>query len=386
MDKTVYKKTRYENVYQHIYNKNYLITFSKPVKTSVAKIDNEKIYDIDIALMIRDNPEIKTLKGLEIAHKGDFDSVWNKYITVCKTVYKLEHNTMNKKRKMYNKFIKGKINKKVSKITEDDIAKFIEDMPTTIKQKNEMIRILTAFFNWCKKRKYILVSPMMNINKYRTEKPQMKYWTTDEVQRIIKVLDEDIHSDNPFHVRNAWLIKTFILIGFSLGDRVGETRALTFDSFDENLEIVRIRHSINYDTTSDDFLSSTKNYHSQRDVDVSRKLILAVKEYKQYLINNTEYNIKDSDLIFFNYETGKPYSDVALRKKFYYYCDKANVTRIRMYDLRHTYVATMMEEGKELYHISSRIGHVNYSTTVNRYGHLSNKKRKEIAEITDKYF
>ena len=56
-----------------------------------------------------------------------------------------------------------------------------------------------------------------------------------------------------------------------------------------------------------------------------------------------------------------------------------------MYDLRHTYVATMMMEGKELYHISRRLGHSNYNTTVNKYGHLSNQVRKEIAEITDKY-
>ena len=56
-----------------------------------------------------------------------------------------------------------------------------------------------------------------------------------------------------------------------------------------------------------------------------------------------------------------------------------------MYDLRHTYVATMMSEGKELYHISERIGHSDCSTTVNKYRHLSNKTRKEIASITDKY-
>ena len=43
-------------------------------------------------------------------------------------------------------------------------------------------------------------------------------------------------------------------------------------------------------------------------------------------------------------------------------------------------------EGKELYHISERLGHSSYSTTVNKYGHLSNKVRKEIAEITDKYY
>lgn len=56
-----------------------------------------------------------------------------------------------------------------------------------------------------------------------------------------------------------------------------------------------------------------------------------------------------------------------------------------MYDLRHTFVATMMAEGKELYHISQRIGHSSYNTTVDKYGHLSNEARKEIAKTTDKY-
>ena len=45
----------------------------------------------------------------------------------------------------------------------------------------------------------------------------------------------------------------------------------------------------------------------------------------------------------------------------------------------------MMSEGKELYLISERLGHTNYSTTVNKYGHLSNKVRKEVALATDKY-
>ena len=66
-------------------------------------------------------------------------------------------------------------------------------------------------------------------------------------------------------------------------------------------------------------------------------------------------------------------------------CDEAKVRKIRMYDLRHTYVATMMAEGKELYLISERLGHSSYATTVNKYGHLSNQVRKEVALVTDKY-
>jgi integrase len=61
-----------------------------------------------------------------------------------------------------------------------------------------------------------------------------------------------------------------------------------------------------------------------------------------------------------------------LRKAFYKYCELANVSKTRLYDLRHTYVALMMADGWKLYHISKTIGHSNYFITVNKYGHLEN--------------
>ena len=56
-----------------------------------------------------------------------------------------------------------------------------------------------------------------------------------------------------------------------------------------------------------------------------------------------------------------------------------------MYDLRHTYAATMMAEGKEAYMFSKRMGHKNIGTTINKYGHLSEQIKKEVAQSTDKY-
>ena len=383
MNLKVYEKTRYQNIYRHKKNKNYVVMMSKPVKSSIAIIDGEKIFKIDDAIKIRDNPKIKIQKGLEVTNKEDFDSLWEKYIYSCKYIMKLAYTTILEKEKMYNKYAKNAFSKKVSKISKEDVTLFIENMNTTYKQKNAMLKELKAFFNWCIKEEYLITSPAKNISKYKVEKTEMKYWTPNEITKFIYTLNQDI--DNKVNVYTAYRTKIFTLLEFSLGDRVGETRALTFDSIDNKLGVIKIKHSINYDRKSDDFLSHTKNYHSQREVDISYKIIQEVENYKQFLIENTEYEIKDSDLIFFNYVTKKPYSDVTLRKSFYYYCDKAQVTKIRMYDLRHTYVATMMGEGKELYHISSRLGHSNYSTTVNKYGHLSVKKRKEIAELTDKY-
>lgn len=385
MDKKVYENTRYQNIYRHKKNKNYVIMISKPVKSSISRIDGKKIMKLEDALKIRDSKKIKAQKGQEIACSEDFDTLWCKYIYACKNIKKLAYNTMKRKIKTYNKYLKGKIKTRVSKLKKEELATFIDNIDTTDKEKNQIIKELKTFFNWCISEEYLIVSPMDAIEKYKVQKSEMKFWTPEELKKVLNTLDDDIINGNKNDVMRASMVKILILIGFSLGDRIGETRALTFDCFDENLGIVEIKHSINYDINDEEFLSNTKNYHSQRKIDITKKLINEVKDYKKFLIENTNYAINDNNLIFFNYKRKKPYSDTNLRKQFTYYCYKANVTKIRMYDLRHTYVATMMAEGKELYHISSRIGHNNYSTTVNKYGHLSNKIRKEIAAVTDKY-
>lgn len=358
---------------------------SKPTKTSISRIDGKKIEKLEDALKIRDNPKIKLQKGNEAMYKENFDDVWEKYIESCTIEKQLAYNTLIRKNKSYNKYIKGVFSKRLSKITQKEIIDHLKYLNCSDKQKNQVLKELKAFFNWCIEKEYIIFSPIANIKPIKQAKIEMKYWTPEELKRFLECLENDILSDDKKKVTIARRTKIFVLIEFSLGDRVGETRALKYNSFDKLAGTVTINHSINYNRNDKDFLSLTKNYQSQRVVDITDRLIYEIDDYKQFLKENTRYQISDDDLIFFNYATNKPISDTALRKIFYEYCEKAKVKKIRMYDLRHTYVATMMSEGKELYHISSRLGHSNFSTTVNKYGHLSNKTRKEIAKITDKY-
>ena len=384
MDLKLYSRTRYQNIYKHNKNKNYIVMINKPVKTSIAKVNGKKIYKIEEAIAIRDNPKVKLQKKAEITYKEDFDTLWSKYIDYCKYEQKLAYNTIQRKQKTYNKYLKNKITKRIVKITKEEMAKFIDEQECSDKQKNQILKELRTFFNWCIKEQIIITSPLASTKKYKVEKPNMKFWIPEQLKKFIDTLNYDI--DNNINKKTAYRTKIFTLIGFTLGDRTGETRALSFNNFKSDTITAEIKNSINYDRTDTNFTSHTKNYHSQRKIDITQKLIDEVQKYKEYLIEEENIDVKDTDLIFFNYTTKKPYSDTALRKYFYAYCEKAEVPKIRMYDLRHTYVATMMMEGKELYHISERLGHINYSTTVNKYGHLSNQVRKEIAEITDKYY
>ena len=376
MDLKRYEKTRYQNIYRNKKNKNYMIMISNP-KTTIGIVNGKKIFDIEEAKKIRDNPKIRLQKESEIKTKNNFDELWEKYIYDCKYVKKLAYNTYNKKEKMYNKFIKNKFDEPISKITKEMLTTYINELDTSDKQKNETIRQLRAFFNWCIENEYLIINPIVKIKQYKISKTQMKYWVPEELDKFFRYMEAQ-------ESYTAYRTLILVQIAFSLGDRIGETRALTFGSFNTINNKVYIGHSIDYNPKTTDYLSMTKNYHSQREIDISAKLSQEIIKYKQYLLNEG-YNINDDSLIFANHETNKPISDTKLRNDFYRYSKLAGVSKIRLYDLRHTYVATMMSEGKELYLFSPRIGHANYSTTVNKYGHLSNKARKEVALATDKY-
>lgn len=376
MDLKRYEKTRYQNIYRNKKNKNYMVMISNP-KTTIGIVNGKKIYDIEEAKKIRDNPRIRLQKESEIKTKNNFDEIWEKYIYDCKFVKKQAYNTYHKKEKIYNEFLKNKFDKPLSKITKEMLANFINDLDTTDKQKNEVIKNLKSFFNWCIENDYLIISPVAKIKPYKVPKPQMKYWVPENLEKFFRYME----TQDSYSARRTLIL---VQIAFSLGDRIGETRALTFGSIDMLNKTVYIGHSIDYDPKSTDYLSMTKNYHSQREIDISEKLSEEIIKYKQYLID-LGYNIDDNSIIFADHKNNKPISDTKLRKDFYKYCDLAGVPKIRLYDLRHTYVATMMSEGKELYLFSPRIGHANYSTTVNKYGHLSTKVRKEVAQATDKY-
>ena len=386
MDMKVYKKTRYQNIYKHIKNGNYVISMSKPVKTSISRIDNKKIFNIDEALKIRDNVQIRQQKATETLHKEDFDTLWKKYMYNCKYVQKLAYNTLNRKEKTYNKYLKNKIDKRVAKTTKEFWASFIDEQDCSDKQKNQIIKELKTFFNWCVIEHIVVNNPISTLLKYKVEKSEMKFWTPEQLKQFLDTVDDDLNSSNRSIQLKANTVKILTIIGFTVGDRIGETRALSFNCFHDDKLTLDILHSINYDPDSQDFISHTKTYESQRVIDISEKVILSVKEYKQFLEEFLDKEIPDSNLLFFNYKNNKPYSDTVLRKHFYYYCEKANVPKIRMYDLRHTYAATMMAEGKEAYMFSKRMGHKKINTTIDVYGHLSNQARKEIAQSTDKYF
>lgn len=369
----IYEKTRYSNIYRHSKNGNYIIRHNS---TTISKINSQKIYDIKVAKDYKAKLELNIKKIEQSSNSYLFKDLWNEYIYYCKNIVKLSYSTLKKKHLFYKCYLHELDSKRIDKIKKEDIVSFINSLATTDKEKNEVLKIFKAFINWCFEEKELNIrKPTLGIKYIKMSKSEMKYWTIENFKKFMDFMNKQNNE-------TGYRIKILVLLELHMGDRIGETRALTWSSINEEHSTIKISHSINYDSKSNDFLSNTKNYGSDRIVDVSKSLIEELLKYKEYL-KKRQINI--NDLIFYNYNTNRPYSDTSLRNLFYNYIKKAGVPKIRLYDLRHTYVALMMSEGWELYHISKRIGHTNYSTTVNKYGHLENNVRKEIAKTTDKY-
>lgn len=385
MNLKIYKRTRYQNIYQHIKNKNYLVLMSKPVKSSISTINGEKIWKIEDAVKIRDNPKIKLQKGAEIHYKDNFDDLWDKYIEETKNVYRHAYNTYHRKEVMINRFFKGKLTKPISKYNKDFFSKYIDELDTTTIVKNTIIKYIKTFFAWCVENEYILINPMQQVKFYKVPKSEMKYWLPEHIKKILETIEYDIENAELQTKHYAYLVKMIILIGFSLGDRIGETRALLFGNVSIDQQTIQINHSINYDTSSDNYLSSTKTKSSNDILHVTKKLITEIFKYRDFLKDELNYNIDDNTPIFINVVTRKPFSDSMLRKYFNYYIEKADIPKIRMYDLRHTTATTLMSLGYDMYDIKDRLRHSSIKTTIDKYGHITSEKRKEIAKATDQF-
>lgn len=116
------------------------------------------------------------------------------------------------------------------------------------------MRQLNVFFNWCINCDLIIINPMTKIKKFKIPKGKMKYWTTSEVKKFFEYMSSQ--ASFTAH-RTEMLVKK----AFSLRGRIGETRVLILGNVDTKNNKIYIGHSVNYNPKSDDYLSSTKNFH-----------------------------------------------------------------------------------------------------------------------------
>lgn len=210
----------------------------------------------------------------------------------------------------------------------------------------------SAFLTWCADRYDGFTNCLLEIKrpKRRTPKIEMKFWTKEEFQRFLSVVD------NPTYY-------TFFSVLFYTGRRKGEVLALSpSDIFDDS---IKFNKSLTRKTIDD----STYKITSTKTEKVSSTPICAPLKT---IINN--YN-KPKGKFFFGGNI--PLMDNTLRRAFNKYAELAGVKQIRIHDLRHSFVSMLIHLGANLTVVADLIGDTLQQVT-KTYAHLYEEDKHNI--------
>jgi integrase len=164
------------------------------------------------------------------------------------------------------------------------------------------------------------------------------------------------------------------------GMRIGEALALRWGDIDFNGRFIHVQRGL-----ARQKIETPKNGKTRR-VDISRQLCEVLMAHK------TECEKKGMALglgaapeyVFTNEEGG--FIDLSNWRKrvFWKVLEKANLRKIRIYDLRHTYATIRISKGDNIGDVSKQLGHSSVKTTMDIYYHwIPGGKKTEVDGLDD---
>ena len=171
--------------------------------------------------------------------------------------------------------------------------------------------------------------------------------------------------------------RTFFTFQYYTGCRIGETLAL--QEKDYTGDAVRVDKSLSKRTLTDDFFEnkSTKT-GKRRTVPLPRLLQRSLDEYIAW---KRAGGIPDA-FLFCN-ERGEHLPHSTIRRRFDVYTEAAGLPRIKIHDLRHSYVSLLIHKGANLAVIASLIGD-SFEQVTNTYGHMYESDKINAVRLLDR--
>jgi integrase len=233
---------------------------------------------------------------------------------------------------------------RLSSITARDLMEFnsVQKERTSSTTANHYATLIKRMFNLAVKWGLLEKSPATSLDKFKEKPHRERYLTKEELPRFMKALDD----------LEDGLSKAAIKLLLFTGGRRGEITSIRYDQL--KLDEKRL------------FLPNTKN-GTARSIILNNKAIAVLKELKK---NKDESpRTKESDYLFPTKKgTKKPYI-YDLRTPFGKACDTAEISGLRVHDLRHSFSVLALQGGASLYEVSKLLGHSDVSMT-QRYAHL----------------
>ncbi len=250
----------------------------------------------------------------------------------------------------------------------------------TTHSKNSIIRDFSTFINYLAKYYSLNPQAFKNMDSFRNiddfELVKIQFWTLEEFLKVNAELPDDTYKQQ--------CAKTLINVLFFTGMRKSEAYPLTWkDLFkkDDNY-FFTIRKALSQKVYTDGqyTITGTKNRSSMRNIMLTDYLVDLIQKLKERAINALDDSCIDS----FIFGGGVPISDTFLAETLNLAADKAGVHRIKVHDLRHSFVTMLINNNVNIKTISALVGHANTKMTWDVYGHLyPEKENQAIKKLND---
>lgn len=207
----------------------------------------------------------------------------------------------------------------------------------------------------------IRVNPAISCKLPPIKKKEMQVLSLEEVQRfLIQAKEEGMYE--------------LFLLELTTGMRRGELLALKWDDLDAATGELRINKQV-YTIHGKLTVSEPKTKAAVRTIILPPAMVELLLEYKKDVF---------SDWMFPSRKRTGPPDPGYICKRLQEILERAGCKKVRFHDLRHTFSTMALENGMDIKTLSTIIGHVSSSTTLNTYAHITNDMQKKAAMSIDK--
>ncbi len=289
----------------------------------------------------------------------------------------LRPNTqMSYERRIYQHIIPALGSIQLDKLTTGDIQQFY----TGLKQSGRLLRrelygeglsdqtvrgihtTLHAALDKAVEEKLIFRNPADSCKLPPVKSREMKVLAPDEIQRLLIQAREDGCYE-------------LLLLELSTGLRRGEILALQWDDLNLRTGTLRVERQV-HRVRGELVVSPPKTKAGNRTVLLPAPVLKVLKAYQKTVHSRWMFPspVKDDS----------PLDPAAVRKRLQTVLERAECKRLRFHDLRHTFATASLEHGMDIKTLSTIIGHVSSTTTLNTYTHVTDAMRQNAADKIDR--
>lgn len=257
----------------------------------------------------------------------------------------------------------------------NDLLRVKQLQPKTIKNVHG---ILHKALEQALKLRYIGINPADACTLPRIEKKEISPLSEKEIAAFLGAIQEN----EP--------LKNLFTVALFTGLREGEICGLSWESVNFHDGTITVKQQLCKEKVKggQHYIAATKNDKS-RVLTVAPFVIDILRAVHREQMQNhlacglawqNEYNLVFTD------RSGHFIVPQTALKRFKAVANKIGRPDARFHDLRHTYAVTALQEGDDVKTVQQNLGHATASFTLDVYGHVSEKMKRESAARMQSYF